>query len=89
MNILIINDIDTKFNDPSGYDFLLKMPIYNLTEEKIDEFNKNLNKIKADYESLKGKTLDDLGLDDIDNLNIETIEPKPKKLILKKKIIKD
>ena len=84
-----INDIDTKFNDPSGYDFLLKMPIYNLTEEKIDEFNKNLNKIKADYESLKGKTLDDLWTDDIDNLNIETIEPKPKKLILKKKIIKD
>jgi len=77
-----INDIDKKFNDPSGYDFLLKMPIYNLTEEKIEEFNKNLCKIKSDYDSLKVKTLDDLWTNDIDNLNIEV---SPKKLILKKK----
>ena len=39
-----------------SYDFLLKMPIYNLTKEKIDEFNSLLENKIADYKTLEQST---------------------------------
>ena len=58
-----------KEND--SYDYLLKMPIYNLTKDKIDEFNTNLNGKESEYKKLNSKNNKQLWLDD---LNI--LEPK-------------
>ena len=44
------------------------MPIYNLTKDKIDEFNKLLNDKKEEFESLKGKNNKTLWLDDLNNI---------------------
>jgi len=54
-----------------NYDYLLKMPIYNLTKDKIDEFNANLNDKESEFKDLNSKDNKTLWLDDL-----KTIEPK-------------
>jgi len=86
LNYPNVNDIDDTISDPTGYDYLLKMPIYNLTEEKIEDFNKNLDKIKSDYKILSNKSLSTLWIENINDLDItDKISTKAKKLIIKKK----
>lgn len=50
-----------------GYMYLIKMPIYNLTEEKIEELERIKDKIMEELEELKGKTFKDLWMDDLKN----------------------
>ena len=38
----------------------IKMPIYNLTKEKIDELNLKLNNLKQEYETLKNTDIKDI-----------------------------
>ena len=47
------------------YDFLIKMPIYNLTKEKIEEFKNDLDKIETELKELQEKTIYNLWLNDI------------------------
>lgn len=54
-----------------SYDYLLKMPIYNLTKDKIDEFNENLENKQSEHKTLFSKDNKELWLDDIKEL-----EPK-------------
>jgi DNA topoisomerase II len=58
------NDKLLKSGDGS-YDYLIKMPIYNLTKERIEEFKKDLNDIESEYNILKQKTLSELWCDDL------------------------
>jgi DNA topoisomerase-2 len=70
-----------------NYDYLLKMPIYNLTKDKIDEFNDNLNKKESEYKDLSIKDNKQLW-----NNDLTLLEPKlahfkiNKKLKLKLKV---
>jgi len=57
--------------ETDSYDYLLKMPIYNLTKDKIDEFNANLNDKESDFKDLNAKDNKTLWLDDL-----KIIEPK-------------
>jgi DNA topoisomerase II len=54
-----------------SYDYLLKMPIYNLTKDKIDDFNATLETKQTEYKELSCKDNKELWLDD---LNV--LEPK-------------
>ena len=58
------NDKLLKSGDGS-YDYLIKMPIYNLSKERIEELKKELNDIDTEYNTLKGKTLTELWCDDL------------------------
>ena len=81
----------------SSYDYLLKMPIYNLTFEKIDEFEKKLANLNEQLELIKSKSKQDLWREDIDTIKKElknygyskTVTSasidKPKKLKIKTK----
>jgi len=51
-----------------GYDILLKMPIYSLTMEKIDELQKKLDSNKSEYSTLQVKTETDLWKEDLNTL---------------------
>ena len=52
-------------NGDGSYDYLIKMPIYNLTKERIEELKKDLNDIETEYNTLKEKTLTELWCDDL------------------------
>ena len=71
----IINQLETrkypKDSENSNYDYLLKMPIYNLTKDKIDEFNKLLENKKEEFKSLQIKNNKTLWLDDLEVLEKE------------------
>ena len=54
-----------------SYDYLLKMPIYNLTKDKIDEFNENLETKQTEHKSLLCKDNKELWMNDLKDL-----EPK-------------
>ena len=47
------------------YDYLLRMPLYNLTIEKIEEFMNRLQAKKSEYNTLKSKTPEDLWREDL------------------------
>ena len=64
------NEITKNNDDDGSYDYLLKMPIYNLTFEKMEEFNNNLNDLIQKSKDLKSKTYHNLWDDDINSLNI-------------------
>ena len=49
----------------ANYDYLIKMPIYNLTHERIEELKKELNQIESEYNSLKNKSNKDIWLDEL------------------------
>ena len=81
-----------------SYDFLIKMPIYNLTTERIEELRKDRDVKMHDYKNLKSKTLEDMYIEELDDFTKSyqrfleqkefesglTAEPK-KKQIKKKK----
>ena len=47
------------------YEFLIKMPIYNLTKEKIEELKSELNNIETELQKLRETTVYDLWLNDL------------------------
>ena len=65
-----------KFNDKSklSYDYLLAMPIYNLTNEKIEELKNQKNDKEIEYTELKNKTEKDIWLEELDNLEQKYIK---------------
>ena len=71
------------------YDYLLKMPIYNLTKDKIEEFNTQLADRKMEYNILENKNQTQLWDDDLMVLKQtcfkDTTKFKAKKHVLKLK----
>ena len=58
-------DIETINND---YDYLIKMPLYTLSQEKIEELEKELEKNKTDYNILEVKTVESIWNSELENL---------------------
>lgn len=67
----IINQLDkvdkiVKENDT--YDYLLKMSIYSLTKEKLEEIKNKVKEAKDFVKELKDKTYNEMWLDDLSNI---------------------
>jgi DNA topoisomerase II len=57
------------FDDENkSYDYLLSMPIYNLTLEKIEELKKNLKDKTEEYNNLEEMTIEEIWLNELDIL---------------------
>ena len=63
-----------------NYDYLLRMPIYNLTKEKINEFDNSAKAKQIELESLKTKTNKDLWKEDYTEIE-KTFAPQETKTI--------
>ena len=59
--------VETESNGKS-YDYLLKLLIYNLTKEKVDELLKQQEKLKKELSILKKKKSQDLWMEDLELL---------------------
>ena len=53
------------------YEFLIKMPIYNLSKERIDELKSELDKVETELSTLESKTKFDLWREDLKNFERE------------------
>ncbi len=84
----------------NGYDYLIKMPIYNLTQERIEELNQDKDQKTETYQTLKSKTIEDLWHGELKSLQKEyqkflkqkaqnqsedSVVTKKKKIVKKKK----
>ncbi len=58
----------SKYDEKVSYDYLLSMPIYNLTAEKIEELKKQQNEKDAEYNALKKMTPQEIWCDELDLL---------------------
>jgi DNA topoisomerase-2 len=59
---------DKKQDDKETYDYLLTMPIYNLTKEKIDELKNIENEKQVEYDLLENKTIKEIWLEELELL---------------------
>jgi DNA topoisomerase-2 len=55
-----------KMDDKNNYDYLIKMPIWNLTYEKKEELLKELNNKKDILSNIKNKNLEKMWLEDLE-----------------------
>jgi len=76
-----------KSDSDTSYNYLLSMPIYNLTTEKIEELKKQEEDKKNQYEELDKMTIEKIWLSELDKLEkeyIKFINHKAKEVIVKK-----
>ena len=55
----------------NNYDYLLTMPIYNLTNEKIQELKNNEKEKQLEYDNIEKKSIKNMWLDELKSLEIE------------------
>ena len=59
--------VEYKFHKiDDSYNYLLSMPIYNLTQEKIEELKKQKKEKQSEYDNLVEMKIEDLWLNDLD-----------------------
>lgn len=63
-------DIKKVMSD-SGYDYLIKMPIYNLTQERIDELMKEKDEVQNKYEYISEITVEKIWLGELKTLETQ------------------
>ena len=70
----IITEYDNKTVDKKDiekYNYLVKIPLYNFTEEKIKELEEKINKLKEEYDILYNKTVNNLWSEELSILEKE------------------
>ena len=65
------------------YMYLLRMPMYNLTQEKIDELREKREDLESELSFMQSTTPSKMWITELDN--IVKVENKPKVKIMKKK----
>jgi len=68
-----------------SYDYLLKMPIYTLSLDKIDELNEKTSNLESQYSILDKKSRETLWEEDIKSITFENPKTQKKKFAIKKK----
>ena len=66
--IALLEERNYPTDDEESYDYLLRLPIYSLTLEKINELNEQCEKKKAELLFIKSKTAEDLWKIDLQEL---------------------
>jgi len=81
----IVEQLETLeyFKVEESYDYLLKMPIYALSLDKIDELTSKRDTLAQEYTSLLSKSEHTLWMTDLDDLKLT--KPKENKFAFKKK----
>lgn len=51
-----------------SYDYLLNMPLYSLTKERLDKLQEAVSELKGELQEIKGKTPEMIFLDDLENI---------------------
>ncbi len=61
-------ELATTINGKASYDYLTNLPLFSLTQEKIDELNKEFNEKSEELELYKKTTVQDLWINELNNL---------------------
>ena len=82
----IVNQLEQRLfpKIEDSFDYLLKMPIYTLSMDKIDELNSKIDNLEKTFEDLQGESREDLWLQDMDMIKLKSVK-QVKKFPIKKK----
>ena len=61
-----------------SYDYLLRMPIYSLSMDKIDELTGKVEELRSSHKSLTEKTENKLWMDDLDGIDMDNTKKSAK-----------
>jgi DNA topoisomerase-2 len=61
-----------------SYDYIIRIPVYNLTKDKVDELDQEIASLKKTITLLKGKTIESMWGDDLDVFEQKTQPEKQK-----------
>jgi DNA topoisomerase-2 len=61
----------TTVGKDTSYDYLVQMPIYSMTQDKLDELKAKLDKKQAEYDLLMSRSIDSIWRDELDELSAE------------------
>jgi DNA topoisomerase-2 len=61
-------ELSTNINSKPSYDYLVGMPMWTLTQEKIDELESNYNEKKQEIDTYKNKSIQSLWLEELEVL---------------------
>ena len=64
----ILNQLKKMKYPDDSYDYLLSMSLYNLTIEKIEEYNRQLSEKILSYDNIKSTDIKDMWLNDLNSL---------------------
>ena len=64
--IIQLDKLSTSQKSKASYEFLIKMPIYSLTKEKIEELSKEKEDIEIKLKNLRSKKIESIWNDDIE-----------------------
>jgi len=72
---MVINkELTDEYNDTNnaiGYNYLVNIPLYHLTEEKIKELQETINNIQQKYDTLYNSSIEYIWLSELDTLEKE------------------
>jgi len=74
--ILLVDNVIIETKEKSidtigaDYDYLIKMPIYSLSQDKIDELQKELEKHTNEYNILENKSVKEIWLSELEELKV-------------------
>jgi DNA gyrase/topoisomerase IV subunit A len=63
-----------------SYDYIIRIPVYNLTKDKVDELDQEIASLKKTITQLGGKTIESMWGDDLDVFE-KKIEVKVEKAV--------
>ena len=69
-NVIIETKDKSIDNIGTDYDYLIKMPIYSLSQDKIDELQKELEKHTNEYNILENKSVKEIWLSELEELKV-------------------
>ena len=64
----IISEVTTFDIVGNGYDYMIKMPIYTMSLDKVKELNDELNKIKDEIDIVFNKDIKTMWMEELDEL---------------------
>jgi len=62
---------DFKKTENGDYNYLIGMPLYQITKDMVDQLNKSCDDKKTDYQIVLEKTIEDMWLEDLSELDKE------------------
>ena len=68
-----------------SYDYLLKMPIYTLSLDKIDELNEKTASLEDQFATINKKSRETLWEEDLESIKFDQAKTEKKKFAIKKK----
>jgi len=80
---------DFKLDDNNGYNYLIGMPMYQITKDMVEQLNKSFTDKKEEHKILFDKSIEDIWLNDLQILDKEVAKHLLKSISIDDTVVKN